>query len=127
MFTDTTFPTSDAIYWADYIYESFSPIRVDADKSSWMRAGEAYPDYTLWGPDGVTSYDLAQGSLGNCWVINALSALAEYPERIYNIFHNTEKNDKGVYGMNMYALGVPYTILVDDYLPFKEDGNLLFA
>ena len=29
--------------------------------------------------------------------------------------------------MNIYALGVPYTIIVDDYLPFKQDGSHLFA
>ena len=29
--------------------------------------------------------------------------------------------------MNIYALGVPYTIYVDDYLPFRSNGDSLFA
>ena len=57
----------------------------------------------------------------------SLSALAEYPERIYNIFHNTEKSDTGAYAVNLYSLGVPYTTYVDDYLPFKWDGSLMYS
>ena len=29
--------------------------------------------------------------------------------------------EKGVYGISMYALGVPHTVLVDDYIPMKKD------
>ena len=58
----------------------------------------------------------------------ALSALAEYPERIHNIFHNTRKSEAGVYAMNIYALGVPYTTYVDDYLAlYTLTDELLFA
>ena len=127
MYTDMSFPTSDAIYWADHIYERYSKISEEADFADWVRASVQYPDYTLWGPSGVNPNDVAQGNLGNCWVINALSALAEYPERIYNLFHNSFKSEKGIYAVNIYALGVPYTIFVDDYLPLRESGELLFA
>ena len=44
----------------------------------------------------------------------AFSALAEFPERIHKIFHNTRRSESGVYGMNLYALGVPFTTYVDD-------------
>ena len=57
----------------------------------------------------------------------ALSALAEYPQRIYNIFHNTEKSEQGAYAVNIYVLGIPHTMYIDDYLPFKQDGSLMFA
>ena len=60
------------------------------DDIQWIRATEKYHDHTLWGPSGVLPSDLAQGSIGNCWVLAALSGLAEYPERIEKIFHNTE-------------------------------------
>ena len=29
--------------------------------------------------------------------------------------------EKGFYGISMYALGVPHTVLVDDYIPMKKD------
>ena len=57
----------------------------------------------------------------------ALSALAEYPERIHNIFHNTEKSENGVYAINIYALGIPHTTYIDDYLPYNFDGSYVFA
>ena len=93
-----------------------------------MRVGEKYPSYTLWGPSGVTPTDIAQGEIGNCWIIASLSAMAEYPERIHNIFYNTEVSRTGMYGMRIYALGVPYTTYVDDYLPFnKTTDGLSYA
>ena len=49
----------------------------------------------------------------------AASALAEKPKRLEKIFLNVngETNKNGIYGVNLYALGVPHTIIVDDYLP----------
>ena len=75
----------------------------------------------------MTPNDIAQGSIGNCWIMVALSALAEYPERIENIFHNREISQAGFYAVNIYALGVPYTTYIDDQLPHRYDGQLLFA
>ena len=68
----------------------------------------------MFGRFGVTPNDIAQGSIGNCWIMVALSALAEYPERIENIFHNREISQAGFYAVNIYALGVPYTTYIDD-------------
>ena len=81
--------------------------------------------YSLFGA-GITPKDIFQGSIGNCWLMSAISAIAEKPERIENMFLNTSNTiePKGVYGVNMYALGVPTTIVVDDFLPMSEsDGN----
>ena len=118
---------TDAIFWADHRYEASTRIAKHAPKTSWRRASDKYPTYSLWGPTGVIPNDIAQGDLGNCWIINSFSALAEYPDRIYNIFHNTEKSEQGYYALNMYAMGVPYTIVIDDYLPFRQNGQHLFA
>ena len=32
-------------------------------------------------------------------------------------------NDAGIYGVNFYTLGVPHTVLVDDWLPTEEWNN----
>ena len=49
----------------------------------------------------------------------AASALAEQPKRLEKIFLNVngETNKKGIYAVNLFALGVPHTVIVDDYLP----------
>ena len=52
--------------------------------------------------------------------------MAEKPKRVENLFLNTsnEIEAKGLYGIKTYALGVPHTILVDDFLPMSgSDGN----
>lgn len=126
-FTDETFPNSDALFWKDQIYETQSLVAEYSDDVVWERIGEKFEDYLLWGPEGVRPDDSTQGKVANCWLIAAISAFAENPNRIYNIFHNTEKNEQGAYSINLYALGVPYTIYIDDYLPFKLDGSLLFS
>lgn len=49
----------------------------------------------------------------------AASALAEKPERLEKIFLNadSEINKNGIYALNLYTLGVPHTVVVDDFLP----------
>ena len=32
-----------------------------------------------------------------------------------------------MYAVNLFALGVPYTTYVDDYVPIQRDGSPLFA
>ena len=56
------------------------------------------------------------------------SAVAEVPGRIERIFLNNSNalSKTGIYGINIYALGVPLTILIDDYLPVKEFNDNLF-
>ena len=58
-FTDETFPVEDAIFWADYDFEASTKIASQAPKTSWRRASDKYPDYTLWGPNGVIPNDIA--------------------------------------------------------------------
>ena len=52
-------------------------------------------------------------------------AVAEYPGRIEKVFLNKGKSAAGVYSVQFYALNVPITITVDDYLPVTklEDGE----
>ena len=40
-----------------------------------------------------------------------------------SIFLNNKLNANGIYGVNMYALGIPHTVIVDDYLPLRKSGT----
>ena len=86
------------------------------------RAGTVYPDATLWGSNGVTVDDVAQGSIGNCWLCAAFASLAENPQAVQNAFLNTKtkQSPSGMYGVNLFVLGHPMTFVVDDYLPLEE-------
>ena len=110
-FTDADFPADgSSISWPE-MQES------DNSHLTWTRAGATFPEKTLFG-DGISYDDINQGGLGNCWALSAASAVAEKPERLIAQFINTEnvQNKAGIYGMNMYALGVPTSVVIDDYL-----------
>lgn len=92
------------------------------DRITWVRAYNRFPDNLLWGYDGITPLDVRQGAIGNCWFMAAASALAEKPHRLEKVFLNEESalNPNGIYAINVYVLGVPTTIIVDDYLPLQR-------
>ena len=54
--------------------------------------------------------------------MSAASALAEVPGRLEKIFLNVnnEVSKNGIYAVQFYTLGVPHTVIVDDYLPLKK-------
>jgi len=92
-------------------------------KVNWRRASEVFPEeegYTLFknnSPASISFHDVKQGALATYWVLSTISALAEYPERIYNMFDQKTLNKAGIYTIRMYAMGVPVSVLVDDYIP----------
>ena len=53
---------------------------------TWMRISDNdFPASTFWGANGVDSIsvqDINQGYIGNCWIMAAVSALAEHPTRV---------------------------------------------
>lgn len=77
----------------------------------------------MWGPNGkesVNPQDINQGYIGNCWIMAAISAIAEVPGRVDSVFVNDEISEAGIYAVQMYTLGVPNTQIVDDYLPMDN-------
>ena len=93
---------------------------------TWKRAADIAGDHTLFGTDGaVNVLDIRQGFLGNCWFLAAASALAEKPGRLENTFLNNDNalNAAGIYGVNFFTLGVPHTVIVDDWLPTIQNGD----
>jgi len=92
----------------------------------WRRAKTAISGAKLWGTSGaLTTDDIEQGYIGNCWVLAGASALAEIPSRLEKVFLNTENelNAAGIYAVNFYTLGVPHTVIVDDMLPLRNWNN----
>lgn len=74
----------------------------------------------MWGYKSVSFDDVEQGGLGDCWLAAAASAIAQDPHRLKSIFKVRETNKAGVYAFQMYNLGTPVTVTIDDYLPFDK-------
>jgi calpain-15 len=70
--------------------------------------------------DNIDPEDIAQGTLGVCYFLTAMSSLAEFPTRVMKMFVNKRSNKYGVYGVRFYVQGIPTEIVVDDYIPCEE-------
>ena len=119
-FSDTAFAhtSKDVFAWAD----AKETDTVGGSAAVWKRASEVFSDHTLFGSKGVTPQDMRQGTIGNCWFISAASALSEVPGRVEKVFlnANNEVSKAGIYAVNFYTLGVPHTVVVDDWLPLRK-------
>lgn len=71
----------------------------------------------------ISVHDVAQGyTLGNCYLVAAMSALAQNPQLIKNIFNFQEGdegklNPNGIISINMFIAGVPHVMNIDDIFP----------
>ncbi|CAJ1327559.1 unnamed protein product [Effrenium voratum] len=92
-------------------------------KPRWLRALALHPHPVLFAD--VEPADACQGRVGNCWLIAAISALAEFPAYLKGSVFVTRKVSKtGKYAIKLYD-GRHYRwrcIEVDDYLPCTYFG-----
>jgi hypothetical protein len=51
----------------------------------------------------ITSDDIAQGQLGDCWMMTAMASMAQYPGAVSNLFVTKEYNDRGKYSVRLYS------------------------
>lgn len=73
-------------------------------------------------PDIVTE-DVIQGSLGDCYFLSVLSALAENPSRIKKLIPNLNIVPAGCFEAIVFIHGEPVKVVVDDYFPFHEHNE----
>ena len=88
----------------------------------WKRASALFGDdaYDIF--KGITPCDIIQGSLGNCYLLCALSSLAEHPQLISRLFDFNEANDYGVHGVWLNINGVWTRYILDEYFPSYFNG-----
>ena len=78
-------------------------------------------DTDLFYSNGTISFkDIKQGSLGDCYWIATISALAEWPHLLKNVFLTQTKNSAGIFGIQLYLRGKPYHISLDYSIMFLD-------
>lgn len=78
-------------------------------------------DTDLFYSNGTISFkDIKQGSLGDCYWIATISALAEWPHLLKNVFLTQIKNSAGIFGIQLYLRGKPYHISLDYSIMFLD-------
>ena len=113
-------PDATSMDWVDMKEDEL----VKYHNTKWQRAQDIFPGKSLFG-GGITPDDINQGGLGDCWFLAAISGIAEKPGRMETAFLNKENylNEAGIYAFNFYSLGVPHTVVIDDYLPVRQLSN----
>ena len=120
-------PDTSALFWEDAGESNRTGASPNAD---WGRAFGWNKAACLLGKDaeGADEMDINQGQIGNCWVLAAASSYAYKDNRAERLFLNSdnELKNSGIHAFNMYSLGVPHVVVVDDKLPMRRKG-LVFA
>ena len=75
------------------------------EKIIWLRSKEIYPKGFKVFSEGIDPNDILQGSLGDCYMLSCLSAIAETPHRIKKIFVSQTSNNHGVYCVKLLDMG----------------------
>ncbi len=73
----------------------------------------------LLGPR-VEPSQVIQGSLGDCYFLSALAALAEEEENVRSLFEGQSYNPNGIYKVTMRLRGEVEEVVVDDFIPINE-------
>jgi calpain-15 len=125
LFTDPQFPpnsTSLAKDWQEMPYQQQKVWKSYVFK----RIEEIFPQ-PIKVFDDISPNDILQGSLGDCYYLSTLSAIAEFPKRIMRLFDTQDYQPSGCYTANIYEMGVETDFVVDSYFPCTKDGKIAFS
>lgn len=98
-YTDATYQERDQLYWEGHSEtQSTWDSWFDAGWNEFQRAGDfTFVSPTLFDTDGPDFNDIVQGGAGTCYILAAMSAVAEFPELIEDLFILGDSlNDQGI-------------------------------
>ena len=125
-FVDLDFPPD-----GDSLYEPGSP--QDQEAVWWRRVSDIFdPELIEIVLDGVEPEDIQQSRLGDCWLLAALAAIAEFPEEINNLLCSDEGltqryNSEGVYEVTLYKNGQRVRVRLDDFVPCVPGAGPMYS
>ncbi|CAF3765660.1 unnamed protein product [Rotaria socialis] len=122
-FVDDQFPPIDASIGSG----TFNQV------AQWLRISNVAPSseedrklpWTIFSSPGPS--DIAQGALGNCWLVAALALVSEKPRLLEHILLTKTINNEGVYMVRVCHNGLWKTIIIDDCFPCTRHKNLVFT
>ncbi|XP_023222794.1 calpain-5-like isoform X3 [Centruroides sculpturatus] len=131
----TGVPFSDPLFPADNVslFYSGNSSRLPG-RVIWKRPKELCSTPRLF-VDGITSCDVVQGSLGNCWFIAACSSLAQEKEAWHKVIPDYREQEQcftnphcytGIFKFRFWQFGDWIEVVIDDRLP-TVNGQLIYT
>jgi hypothetical protein len=124
----TSDPTS--IIWNDYASPKLLAEVGKYQKVGWKRVQSIVKDKKclnrFFGLKGISSRDVVQGMLGDCWLLSGIATLAAREDRLTKIFLNKDLAypRNGLVGVSIRVLNKPMVITVDDNVPVANSKTL---
>ncbi|XP_023700707.2 calpain-5-like [Paramormyrops kingsleyae] len=124
LFEDPEFPAEDS----SLFFKKSPPGTV-----KWLRPREICDEPRLF-VDGISSHDLNQGAVGNCWFVAACSCLALKPDLWDKVIPDWKEQDwdispdkdAGIFHFRFWIFGEWLDVVVDDRLP-TVNGELIYC
>ena len=79
--------------------------------------------------DKIHPSDVAQGGLGDCWLLAALATLSEKPQLIQQCFLTLNFNPRSKYELRLYDRSTKTfkKIIIDDFIPCTSSGTPIYT
>jgi len=119
LFEDPDFKAVDA----SMFFSKKLPVKVE-----WKRPSEIVDDPCLY-VGGASRFDIAQGMLGDCWLLAAVAALCQYDSLLHQVVPPEQEMSgdgyTGLFRFRLWQYGRWEEVVVDDRLP-TYNGKLVF-
>ena len=94
------------------------------NKIIWKKAKDLFNNerYSLFS-NNLSSKSIIQGSIGNCYFLTIISSLTKYPSLLYQLFHNLNISENGIYSIYLNIKNEISKINIDDYFPYNIRKN----
>jgi calpain len=120
LFEDPEFPCNDDVLKYNDKSQSYR----------WLRPSDiaTNPKFSI---DGLTRLDVKQGSLGDCWLVSAISSLADKKKFLNRVVCSDNTFDKenyaGIFHFRFWKFGEWIDVVIDDRLPVDEYDRLVYT
>lgn len=128
-FVDHSFPpTNDSIFRSptpqqDHIQDILG--HTNGGQVQWKRVGSFCNKLF----DHIHPNDIAQGILGDCWLLAGMAGIAEFKNRISDLFQEDDLSPNGEYHIKIFDMNTRQWnwVTIDDFIPMDVQGKPIFS